>query len=83
MLMLCNPHNPLGQCYPKDTIIALMKLCSKYQVHLIADEIYATSVYEVPDKHAVPFTSVLAFDHTPYISAEYCHVIYGELRDDC
>ena len=76
-LMLCNPHNPLGQCYPKETIIALMKLCSKYQVHLLCDEIYGTSVYDVPDKHAVQFTSALSFDHSEYIDPAYCHIIYG------
>ncbi|KAL9057920.1 MAG: hypothetical protein Q9162_002047 [Coniocarpon cinnabarinum] len=75
------PHNPLGQCYPKETIIALMKLCFKYQVHLLSDEIYATSVYEVPDKNAVPFTSVLSFDSSPYISPDYCHMIYGLSKD--
>lgn len=80
-LMLCNPHNPLGQCYPKGTIIALMKLCSKYQLHLLCDEIYAASVYQVPDKHAEPFTSALSFDHIPYISPDYVHVYYGMSKD--
>lgn len=80
-LMLCNPHNPLGQCYPKETIIALMKLCSKYKVHLLCDEIYATSVYDVPDSHAVKFTSALSFDHSPYISSDLVHVIYGLSKD--
>ena len=80
-LMLCNPHNPLGQCYPKDTIIALMKLCSKYKIHLLCDEIYAMSVYDVPDEKAVPFTSALSFDTSRYISSDYLHVIYGMSKD--
>ncbi|KAI9654444.1 MAG: hypothetical protein M1831_005410 [Alyxoria varia] len=80
-LMLCNPHNPLGQCYPKDTIIALMKLCNKYKIHLLCDEIYAISVYDVPDENAVPFTSVLSFDTSSYISPDYLHVIYGMSKD--
>lgn len=78
-LMLCNPHNPLGRCYPKETIIELMKLCSKRKIHLLADEIYAASVYDVGDKEAVPFTSLLSFDYSPYISSDYVHVIYGLL----
>lgn len=80
-LMLCNPHNPLGQCYPKDTIIAIMKLCSRYKIHLLCDEIYASSVYDIPDKHAVPFTSALSFDHTPYISTDLVHIYYGMSKD--
>lgn len=79
--MLCNPHNPLGQCYPKETIIDLMKFCHKYKIHLLCDEIYAASVYDIPDKHAVPFTSVLSFDYTPYISSDYVHVYYGMSKD--
>lgn len=51
-LMLCNPHNPLGQCYPRDTIIGLMKLCQKHQIHLLADEVY------VSIKPAPPFPHV-------------------------
>ena len=77
-MMLCNPHNPLGQCYPKDTVIAIMKLCDKYKIHLLSDEIYASSVYEVPDKNAMKFTSALSFDTSPYISKEYLHIVYGE-----
>ena len=67
----------LGQCYPKETIIEYMKLCSKFKIHLLCDEVYAASVYEVPDKHAVQFTSSLSFDHSSYISSDYVHTIYG------
>ncbi|KAF1991893.1 aminotransferase [Aulographum hederae CBS 113979] len=45
MLMLCNPHNPLGQCYPRATLIGLMQLCQKHKIHFLSDEIYALSVY--------------------------------------
>lgn len=45
-LILCNPHNPLGRCYPEDVILRLMRLCEKYDLHLISDEIYALSVWE-------------------------------------
>lgn len=80
-LLLCHPHNPLGQCYPRESIIELMKLCSKYNLHLLSDEIYAMSVYEVPNKHAVPFESVLAFDSSKYINKDYLHVMYGMSKD--
>ncbi len=76
-LMLCNPHNPLGQCYPEEMIIALMKFCDKHKIHLLCDEIYAASVYDVQDKHAVKFTSVLSFDNSEYIHPDFLHVMYG------
>lgn len=34
-LLLCNPHNPLGRCYSKEVLEAYLRLCSKYNIHLI------------------------------------------------
>lgn len=80
-LMLCHPHNPLGRCYPRETIIEFMKLCTKYGLHLIADEIYALSVYDVPDPHAVKFESVLSWETERHIDPGYLHVLYGLSKD--
>ncbi|KAI6813965.1 PLP-dependent transferase [Hortaea werneckii] len=77
-ILLCHPHNPLGRPYPRDTLIEFMKLCEKYQIHLLSDEIYAMSVYSA-DPPA--FESVLAFDSTPYISPHLLHVLYGLSKD--
>lgn len=41
LLLLCNPHNPTGQCYDKETLNALFEICHKYQLWVIADEIHA------------------------------------------
>ncbi|KAF2733467.1 PLP-dependent transferase [Polyplosphaeria fusca] len=80
-LVLCNPHNPLGRCYHEDTIIELMKFCKKHKIHMIADEIYAMSVYEVPGVEAVPFTSVLSLDYSQYMDPNYLHHVYGMSKD--
>jgi 1-aminocyclopropane-1-carboxylate synthase len=45
-VMLCNPHNPLGFCYSKETIKCYMRFAEQYQIHFISDEIYALSTYE-------------------------------------
>ncbi|EMC98346.1 hypothetical protein BAUCODRAFT_121220 [Baudoinia panamericana UAMH 10762] len=71
-LLLCDPHNPLGRCYPRDTIIASMRLCSKYGIHLLSDELYAMLIYDVSNKDAVPFTSALFFDGSEYIQKTIC-----------
>lgn len=76
-LLLCNPHNPLGRCYPKETLVALMRFCGKYGLHLVSDEVYAVSVYEERAK----FTSVISFDCSEYIAPEYVHVMYGLSKD--
>ena len=46
-LLLCNPHNPLGKCYTVDALKAHFVLCKKYNIHLISDEIYGLSVFEI------------------------------------
>ena len=80
-LLLCHPHNPLGRCYPRETLIGLMKLCDKYDLHLLSDEIYALSVYDVPDPKAVKFESVMSFDSKEFIKPDYLHLIYGFSKD--
>jgi aspartate/methionine/tyrosine aminotransferase len=57
-LVFCSPHNPLGRCYPREALAAIMRLCQKYCMHLICDEIYALSVFANPERpYAEPFTS--------------------------
>lgn len=80
-LMLCHPHNPLGRCYPRETLTAFMKLCQKHKIHLLVDEIYALSVFEIPDPKAVKFESVLSLDTDKYINPNYLHLLYGMSKD--
>ncbi|KAL7921244.1 pyridoxal phosphate-dependent transferase [Trichoderma austrokoningii] len=83
-LVLCNPHNPLGRCYSRDAIIGLLKLCEKYQIHFISDEIYALSVWENTVDTSVsfePFTSCLSIDLAGIIEPSRVHVIWGMSKD--
>lgn len=81
-MVLCHPHNPLGRCYTTETLIAMMKLCDKYAIHLLVDEIYALSVYHIPnDPKAVAFKSILSFDTDQYIRPTYLHHLYGTSKD--
>lgn len=82
-IMLCNPHNPLGFCYPRETLLAYLRFAESHNIHLISDEIYALSVYDSDLPSPVPFTSVLALD--PIAEAgcnpERVHVVYGPSKD--
>ena len=83
-LMLCSPHNPLGRCYSKDALIAYLKLCEKYQVHLVSDEIYALSVWENKQDNCpppVPFSSILSIDTKEFINPALVHVLWGMSKD--
>jgi len=45
-IILCNPSNPIGKVYDEETVDGFLDLCIKYNIHLIADEIYALSIYD-------------------------------------
>lgn len=70
-----------GKCYPKETLVALIKYCQKRQLHLISDEIYACSTFDSGEASATPFTSALAIDPEGLIDTERLHVTYGFSKD--
>ena len=45
-LMLNNPSNPTGMLYTEAELRALADVCMKHDLYVIADEIYATLVYD-------------------------------------
>lgn len=75
-LLLCSPHNPLGQCYSRHVLMAYLSLCSKYAIHLISDEIYALSTWG-----GSPFCSVLSLDIDKLIDPSLVHVLWGVSKD--
>ena len=40
MMILCNPHNPIGKIWSKEDLTAIGRLCKKHDVVLISDEIH-------------------------------------------
>ena len=40
MMILCNPHNPVGKIWSKDELAKIGELCRKHDVVLISDEIH-------------------------------------------
>ena len=45
MMILCNPHNPIGRVWTKEELTKLVDLCAKYNVYLFSDEIHSDIVY--------------------------------------
>jgi 1-aminocyclopropane-1-carboxylate synthase len=66
-----------GQCYPRETLEGLLRLCAAKGIHLISDEIYALSVYNRGDRESEKFISVRAIDFTGIVKPEQVHVLYG------
>lgn len=46
MMMLCNPHNPVGRCWTREELEALWAVLKRYDVLLVSDEIHEDFVYE-------------------------------------
>ena len=45
MFLFCNPHNPLGIVWEKETINKIVELCAKYHVQMISDEIHSDLIF--------------------------------------
>ncbi|MEI0737785.1 aminotransferase class I/II-fold pyridoxal phosphate-dependent enzyme [Paenibacillus sp. JTLBN-2024] len=46
MLILCSPHNPVGQVWTREELEALVTLCVRHDVLIVSDEIHADLVFE-------------------------------------
>jgi cystathionine beta-lyase len=56
ILLLCNPHNPVGRAWKKDELEEILELCLKHNIVVFSDEIHSDLVY-APNKH-IPFASL-------------------------
>lgn len=56
MFILCNPHNPGGRVWSKETLKQLADICAKNNIIVVSDEIHADMVFE-GHKH-FPFATV-------------------------
>lgn len=56
VLILCNPHNPGGIVWKKETLVRLAEICTKHNILVISDEIHAEMAY--PQYTHYPFASV-------------------------
>ncbi|RMZ80451.1 hypothetical protein DV737_g2978, partial [Chaetothyriales sp. CBS 132003] len=83
-ILLANPHNPLGRPYPRDFLEAMLRLCAKYNVHLICDEVYVKSFFPSTDfPSGEEFTSVLSLDIASMCNPGLVHTVYGMSKDFC
>ena len=56
LMILCNPQNPAGIIWDRETLAKIGELCFKYRVTVISDEIHCDLTD--PDCSYVPFASV-------------------------
>ncbi|USD62988.1 PatB family C-S lyase [Vibrio sp. SCSIO 43140] len=58
MILLCNPHNPVGRVWKPDELEKLVAIAEKYQTLIVSDEVHADIVFE-----GNTFTSIASFDY--------------------
>ncbi|MFE4971359.1 aminotransferase class I/II-fold pyridoxal phosphate-dependent enzyme [Kitasatospora sp. NPDC056651] len=76
LLVLTNPHNPLGVNYEKKLLEEICRWALDKQMHIVSDEIYSHSQSTGTDG----FTSVLSLD--AYATApDRFHLVYGLTKD--
>ncbi|XP_025097385.1 probable inactive 1-aminocyclopropane-1-carboxylate synthase-like protein 2 [Pomacea canaliculata] len=73
-MILINPNNPLGDVYSQSFLIECLHFAFKHGLHVIADEIYALSVFDESTK----FFSILSL---PIPDPQRVHFIWGASKD--
>ena len=63
-LVITNPNNPLGQCYPPEVMRECLQFCQAHDLHLISDEVYAISTFK-SSSPLPPFVSTLSLLDNP------------------
>ncbi len=61
LFFLCSPHNPSGRVWNKEELLQIARLCLKYHVIVVSDEIHADLVFK--GKHHVFSTVDSAIKH--------------------
>lgn len=56
MMIICNPHNPIGKVWNKETLERIGELCFKYHVLVLSDEIHC-DLTDTQHEY-IPFASV-------------------------
>lgn len=89
-LVLTNPHNPFGQCYPAAVLRECQQFCRAHTLHFISDEVYAMSEFErSAEQPAVQFVSALALEESTRFPSEAAekvdrsrvHVVWSVSKD--
>lgn len=56
VLLLCNPHNPIGRVWTREELTRLGEICIKNGVLVVTDDIHADLVYK--NNEYIPFASI-------------------------
>jgi cystathionine beta-lyase len=56
MIIICNPHNPVGRVWTREELEKLVAICEKHKLIILSDEIHADIVFK--PKEFTPLSSI-------------------------
>ena len=56
MMILCNPHNPVGKCWDRETLCEVARICHEEGVIVVSDEIHCDMILD--GRCHIPFATV-------------------------
>ena len=56
LMILCNPHNPVGRVWTREELTALADICLRHHVYVISDEIHGDFVWQGHEQ--TPYASI-------------------------
>lgn len=56
LMILCNPHNPVGRVWTREELTALVDICLRHHVYVISDEIHGDFVWRGHEQ--TPYASI-------------------------
>ena len=56
LLVLCNPHNPVGRVWSRDELTGIARLSARYRVPVFSDEIFAEITFD--GHETIPYISI-------------------------
>lgn len=63
VMILCNPHNPVGRVWRKEELEQVVQLANKHHVTIISDEIHSDIIYS-----GHKFTSLMTIDANKHVA---------------
>ena len=94
MMVLCNPHNPVGICWSKETLAEVARLARQYNVIVISDEIHGDlalfgnkytpfcTANEDAAHVSISFAAPSKTFNIPGVTSSWCVIKNPELRKD-
>ena len=94
LMVLCNPHNPIGICWNPETLKEVARLARKYNVIVVSDEIHGDlalfghkhtpfcTVSEDAAHVSISFAAPSKTFNIPGVTSSWCVIKNTELRKD-